>query len=441
MMPHENRRWMSGFAMAGFTMAACAVLFGFVESAAAQAPTQLADAGSADWPQFLGPERNGISRETNLIDTFPADGPKKVWRVAGGIGMSGLVVSRGRVVTMIQKDGKQWLAAFDAATGATAWQTALAPEYENGQGPGPRATPAVAGNRVFALTGEGILAAVNFSDGKVLWSHNLPVELGGAPAEYGMASSPLVVGAGDAAQVVVMVGAPKGSVVALDVAEGKVAWTAGNEAAGYSSPTLLDVGGRKQIVMYTATSVIGIEPGGGKLLWRYPYETDFGCNIATPLAIDGKVFISAGENHGSALLELKPSGEGFEPTVVWETQGVSAKLRNEWQTSILLDGRLYGFDNLGGAGPITHLTCLDAATGERLWQKPRFGKGNMIEADGKLWIAMITGELVLVRANPKEYEELARAPLVESTRQSPTLAGGLLYLRDGSEIVCIDVRK
>jgi outer membrane protein assembly factor BamB len=415
-------------------VAVVALLGAGPDLARAQAPTQLA---TAEWPQFLGPDRNGISRETGLVDSFPADGPKKVWRVAGGIGMSGLVVSRGRVLTMIQKDGKQWLAAFDAATGASAWQTELAPAYENGQGAGPRATPAVSGDRVFALTGEGILAAVSFADGKIIWSHNLPKELGGAPAEYGMASSPLVVGE----QVVVMIGAPKGSVVALDAASGNVAWTAGNEVAGYSSPTLLDVGGKRQIVLYTGTSVIGIQPGTGKLLWRYPYETDFACNIAVPLAIDGKVFISAGENHGSALLELKPAGDGFEPQVAWESQGPTSKLRNEWQTSIVLDGRIYGFDNVGGAGPITHLTCLDAATGERLWQKLRFGKGNMIEADGKLWIAMITGELVLVRVNPKEYEELGRAQLLESTRQAPTLAGGLLYLRDGSEIVCVDVRK
>ena len=406
----------------------------------AQSATQLAAAVN-EWPQFLGPDRNGISRETGLVDAFPVGGPKQVWRSEGGIGMSGLVVSRGRVVTMVQKEGKQFLISYDAATGEIAWQTSLAPEYENGQGPGPRATPSVAGERVFALTGEGILAAVNFADGKVLWSHNLPKELGGAPAEYGMASSPLVVGEGDAAQVVVMVGAPKGSVVALGVADGKIAWTAGNEVAGYSSPTLLDVGGRKQIVMYTGSSVIGIQPGTGKLLWRFPYETDFNCNIAAPLAVDGKVFISAGENHGSTLIELKPSGEGFEPSVVWESLGPASKLRNEWQTSIVLDGKIYGFDNLGGAGPITHLTCLDAATGERLWQQPRFGKGNMIAADGKLWITMITGELVLVRANPKEYEELGRAKVLESTRQAPTLAGGKLYLRDGQEIVCLDVRK
>jgi len=435
------RSWKSFSWSAYSATVAVAFLFAVAGPVRAQSATQLAAAPTADWPQFLGPDRNGISRETNLVDAFPADGPKKVWRVEGGIGMSGLVVSRGRVLTMIQKDGKQFIASFDAATGATVWQTALAPEYQNSQGPGPRATPAVAGDRVFALTGEGILAAVSFADGEVLWSHNLPVELGGAPAEYGMAGSPLVVGDGATAQVVVMIGAPKGSVVALDVAEGKIAWTAGNDVAGYASPTLLNVGGMNQIVMYTGASVVGIKPGTGKLLWRYPYETEYGCNIATPLAIDGKVFISAGENHGSALLELKPAGEGFEPVVVWESQGPTSKLRNEWQTSILLDGRLYGFDNLGGAGPITHLTCLDAKTGERLWQKSRFGKGNMIEADGKLWIAMITGELVLARANPMEYEELGRAQVVESTRQAPALAGGLLYLRDGREIVCLDVRK
>jgi outer membrane protein assembly factor BamB len=116
-------------------------------------------------------------------------------------------------------------------------------------------------------------------------------------------------------------------------------------------------------------------------------------------------------------------------------------MRNEWQTSILLDGYLYGFDNVGGAGPVSHLTCINAATGERVWQKLRFGKGNLIAADGKLLISTMEGELVIVRATPKEFAELGRAPVCDSTRQAPALAGGLLYLRDGQEIVCVDMRK
>ncbi len=204
---------------------------------------------------------------------------------------------------------------------------------------------------------------------------------------------------------------------------------------------LLDVGGRKQLIVYTGSSVLGLNPKSGSVLWRYPYVTDFDCNIATPIAYQGKVFISSGENHGAAMLELKPNGDKFEVKEVWTSQGPQSVLRTEWQTALLLDDYIYGFDNVGGAGPITHLTCLKAATGERVWQQPRFGKGNAIAADGKLWISMFNGELVLVRATPRAFEELARTDVGIATRQAPTLAGGRLYLRDDKDILCLEVRK
>ena len=125
-----------------------------------------AQARGADWPQFLGPHRNGISAETGLLDAFPAGGPKEVWRAKGGVGMSGLAVSGGRVITMLQADSKQLLAAWDSATGSPVWQTPLAPAYDNSQGAGPRSTPSIAGERVFTMTGEGILAAASLADGK-----------------------------------------------------------------------------------------------------------------------------------------------------------------------------------------------------------------------------------------------------------------------------------
>ena len=390
-----------------------------------------------EWPQFLGPQRNGISSETGLLNRWPTDGPKQVWRVAGGVGMSGMAISRDRLVTLIQKEGQQWLIALNAQTGEPVWKTKLAPEYRNGMGNGPRGTPAISGDLVFAFTGEGILTAVKFSDGKPVWSHNVVQELKGAVAEYGMACSPLVVGD----RVLVTAGAPNATVVTYDAKSGKLAWTAGDDAAGYSSPALLDVGGRSQLVVYSGASVLGLKSDTGAVLWRHPYETTFDCNIVTPLAVKGQVFVSSGENHGSVLLSLKPNGEQFDVTEVWASQGSKSVLRNEWQTSMLLDGHLYGFDNVGAAGPVTHLTCINAATGDRVWQKLRFGKGNLIAADGKLFITTMTGELVVVRATPKAFEELGRTEVLGSTRQAPALSNGLLYLRDDKEIVCLDVRQ
>ena len=200
--------------------------------------------------------------------------------------MSGLAISRGRLVTMVQNDGKQWLVAMNAQTGEAVWQTAIAPEYRNPMGNGPRGTPAISGDLAFVFSGEGILAAANFSDGEILWSHNVVQELHGKPAEYGMACSPLVVGD----QVIVTAGAPKATTVAYDTKSGKLDWTAGDDVTGYSSPALLDVGGRPQIVVYTGNSVLGLEPKTGTVLWRYPYETNFDCNIVTPIAYNAQVF-------------------------------------------------------------------------------------------------------------------------------------------------------
>jgi len=390
-----------------------------------------------DWPQFLGPNRNGISAETGLIDSIPAGGPKEVWRISGGVGMSGLAISRGKLLTMVQKDGQQFLTAKNAETGAPLWETPLSSQYENQQGNGPRATPTIAGEKVYTYTGEGVLVCLNFADGKLVWKHDVPSELKGKPADYGMACSPLIVGK----NVLVAAGAPQAAVAAYDGESGKLAWTAGDDPAGYSSPALLDVGGQKQIVVFTGASAIGLAPEKGTLLWRYPYETDYDANIATPLAHRGQIFLSSGENHGSVLLGLRQDGERFVPREMWTSQGASSKLRNEWQTSMLLDNHLYGFDNVGSAGPVTHLTCVEVATGKPTWQQARFGKGNLIAADGKLFISTMKGELVIVRATPKAYEELGRATVLGSTRQAPSLANGRLFLRDDKDIVCLDVRK
>lgn len=412
-------------------------LFGY----ASLAILLLADvAQAADWPQFLGPARNGISAESDLIQQWPADGPKVLWRVEGGAGMSGVAILNGRAVTMIQRDSDQIVLVLDATTGKTLQAVPVAPEFDNPMGAGPRATPALAGDRAYVYTGEGILAAVDVKDGKVVWSHDVVSELGGKPAEYGMACSPLLLGD----QIIVTAGASRGTVAAFEAATGKPAWQAvagnGRDTAGYSSPALLQVADEQQLVAFEGKAAIGLAPATGKLLWRYPYVTDYDCNIATPISVDGKVFISSGENHGSTLLDIVKTGDSYKATVAWESQGPKSVLRTEWQTALLHDGHLYGFDNVGSAGPVTHLTCVEAATGKRKWQELRFGKGNLILADGKLFATTMQGELVVIKASPEKYEELGRQTLLRSTRQAPALANGMLYLRDDREIVCVNVK-
>lgn len=386
-----------------------------------------------DWPGFLGPRRDGISAETGLLEAFPAAGPRVIWRVSGGVGMSAVAVAHGLAITSWNDTGMQWLVALDAATGEETWKTPIGPAYENGQGNGPRATPTIAGDRVFAFSGEGILVAVSRADGRILWQVDAVGNADAKPSDYGMASSPLVV----AEQVIVHVGGARGAVSAFSIADGEPVWKASAGAAGYSSPTLLTIDGAKQIVSVTGTEVVGLETGSGNVLWRFPFETDFGCNTATPIAVDGGVFVSAGESHGSVLIDLEHDGDRYAPKARWESLGPKSLMRNEWQTSILVGDHLYGFDNVGAAGPVTHLVCVEAKTGREAWRKPRFGKGNMVWADGKLWITTIEGELVLARATPAGYQELGRTALLGRTRQTLTIAGGRGYLRDDRDVLCI----
>lgn len=393
-------------------------------------------AAAADWPQFLGPQRNGISSETGLLDKLPSGGPKEVWRAEGGIGMSGLAIRAGMLATLVQKSGQQFVVAFDAKTGKPLWETSIAPEYKNAMGNGPRATATMTANAVFAFSGQGILCALAPDSGKILWKVDVFGELGGKPAEYGMACSPLVVDN----LVMVTAGTQGGTLLGFDAKTGKLRWKAGSGTPGYSSPALREVGGTKQIIAFTGAGAAGVVPQSGEVLWEYPYKTDYDCNIATPLAYEGQVFISAGENHGSALLSLTAQNETFKVGEVWTSFGKGSVLRNEWQTSILLDGHLYGLDNVGSAGPVTHLTCVNAKTGKCVWQQPRFGKSNLIAADGKLFISTMKGELVVVRATTDGFDELGRAKVLGTTRQAPALANGRLYLRDDREIVCLDVR-
>ncbi len=390
----------------------------------------------ADWPQFLGQDRNGISQETGLLDAFPAGGPEVVWRVPGGVGMSAVTIADGLAITTLNDSGKQWLVAFDAKTGERAWQTGLAAEYKNGQGDGPRATAAVSGGVVYAFTGDGVLCAVDQKTGELVWRTDAVQQCRASESEYGMSSSPLVVGQ----SVIVHVGGSGTSVAAFGTSNGQLQWSAGSGPAGYSSPTLMTVAGKQQIVSMTGDKVLGIDPNDGAVLWTYDFPTPYACNTANPVSVDGDVFISAGENHGCVFIDVEQTGGKFEAKEHWASVDSKSVMRNEWQTSVLIDGYLYGFDNVGAAGPTTHLTCIDAETGETVWRRTRFGKGNLVYADGKLWITTMDGELVLVKVTPDGYQELGRAKLFGRTRQSLSIADGLGYIRDNQEVVCIKLR-
>ena len=389
-----------------------------------------------DWTQFLGPLRNGTSAEKNLIDKWPASGPAIAWRTPLGVSMSGVAVTNSAAFTMFQDETSQFVVCLNTADGKERWRTPVAPMFENAMGHGPRATPTVADGHVFAFTGEGILAALKLDDGKLLWSVDVPKLLNGKPNEYGVSCSPLATDG----LVVVHSGTNSAAVAAFKIADGKLAWQAGKGNAGYSSPVMMTLEGTPQIVSLTAAGAIGIEPASGKQLWSFPYPTEYDCNTASPVQLDDQhVLISAGENHGSVILALQTGKNGMTAESVWSSLGKDSQLRAEWQTPVIQDGHIYGLDNQGSAGPITSLVCIRLKDHKTMWQKSRFGKSNLILADGKLFLTTMEGEVVIVEASPKEFHELGRATIMETTRQAPALANGHLFVRDDNDVICIDV--
>lgn len=390
-----------------------------------------------DWPQFLGIHRNGTSAETDLVDRWPASGPKIHWRAATGAGMSGVAVVAGRVFTLCQDDSRQYAVAIDTATGQECWRTPLAARYENAMGHGPRATPAVDNGQVFVFTGEGILESLDAEDGTILWSVGVLKSLAAEVSEYGMSCSPIVVGEA----VVVHCGGNEAAIAAFDRRTGQKLWAAGKGAAGYSSSVMMTLAGKEQLVAFVGAGLLGVDVPTGRQLWDYPFVTDYNCNTASPVQIGpDTVLISAGENHGAASVKISPDGgEGLKASELWTSFGTESQLRAEWQTPVVVDGCLYGLDNVGAAGPVTSLVCIRLADRKTMWRKPRFGKSNLIAADGRLFISTLNGDVVIVNAVPEGFEELGRAQVCDGGRQAPALSDGRLYVRDNKEIICIDV--
>lgn len=401
----------------------------------------MSSALAEEWSGYLGPRQDGTSSETALIESWGETGPKEKWRVAGGIGMSGIAIAEGKVVTLCQDETRQFAIALDLQTGQTLWKAELQAAYENQMGNGPRATPAIHQGQVFVYTGDGVLVALDLKSGEEQWRHAVVSELGATEADYGMASSPLVVGD----RVIVTAGAADALLVAYETQTGNVAWTSGGDRAGYSSPVLRRLGAgadaNEQVVAFSATAVSGFDPTSGDKLWTYDFETPYDCNIAAPVAIDGDLIISSGENHGSVRLKLSRESGTWMASEAWSSTGTRSSLRSEWQTPLQSHGYLYGFDNVGSAGPTTHFTCIDASTGERVWREERFGKGNAILADGKIFATTMEGDLVLIEASSEQYRELGRARVHGGTRQAPALSDGVLIVRDDAEIIAFEVSR
>jgi outer membrane protein assembly factor BamB len=394
-------------------------------STAADAATK----AGPDWPQWRGPDRTAISPETGLLEAWPDAGPEVLWRVQVGPGYSSVSVSDGKLYTLWDKGDWQFLFSLDAASGKELWRRGLGPAFENPYGGGPRSTPLVDGETVFAIGTKGLLVAADRVTGAVKWKHDLVKEFGADLPPYGYSSSPLVVGD----KLMVEVGGKNAAFIAFDKKDGSVVWTAGKDAPAYSSPIEASIGGVSQVVFWSAHGLHSVSTDKGAALWDYSWETfcpvsGAALNTGTPIFMPpDRIYLSSGS--GAAAIRVTRKGEAFQVETVWESE----LMRSDVNTAVLLGDHIYGFDR-------GILKSLDARTGEIRWKARGFQKGSLIAADGKLLVLGETGNLALVDATPEGFVQRSSAQVLEGKNwTAPSLAGGKLYLRNHEELICLDV--
>ena len=379
-----------------------------------------------EWPQWRGANRDGVSKETGLLKQWPEGGPALAWKGKGaGMGYSSFAVSKGRLYTMGLRGDKEYVIAFDAATGKEVWATAHGAAFRNDRGDGPRGTPTVDGDRVYSLGGAGDLSAIDAKTGKIVWQMNVLQKFGGSNITWGISESPLVVGD----KVLVNPGGPGASVVALSKKDGALIWKSQSDRAGYSSGIPVQAGGKTQVVFFTHTRALGLDLETGKLLWDYPKAANNVANAATPVARGNRVWISSDYGNGGGLVEIKADGTAAE---VYFTK----EMRNHHSSSVLLGDHLYGFS--GGI-----LTAMKFDTGQVAWKDRSVGKGSLVYADGMLYLFSENGVVGLAEATPAGYVEKGRFRIPQDslpTWSHPVVAGGRLYLRDQDTIYAYDVK-
>lgn len=374
-----------------------------------------AGAGRADdWPQWRGPDRNGISRETGWTANWPKGGPKVLWRAEVGAGYSSFAVADGRVYTMGHAGGSDTVYCFGAETGKVIWKRSYACSTVKGYG-GPRASPTVDGKRVYTLSRDGHLNCFEADSGKVVWTRKVPAK----PPTWGFASSPLVSGK----LVVVNTGSAG---MAFSKTTGRPAWSNGKGKAGYASPVELKRGSKTELLIFTSNALVGVNATSGRRSWSLPWDTKHDVNAADPVVEGDRVFISSGYNVGCALLSVARGR--IRP--VWR----NTNMRNHFNSTVLWKDALYGFDE-------SVLRCLDFKTGEVKWSQRGLGKASLMISDGKLIILSERGELVVAEASTFAFRPLGRAQVLRGHCWTvPVLANGRIYCRtDAGSVVCVDV--
>lgn len=396
---------------------------------------------AADWPQYRGPNFDGISTE-KADPQWKGAGPKVVWRVPTPTGFSSFSVAGGKAFTQIVRGGRELCVALDAATGREVWACDVgegkypgggdAGSPDNKGGDGPRSTPTVCDGRVYVLTPDIVLHCMDAATGKATWTRDLAKDHAAVNIQWKCAASPVI----DGDLVFVAGGGPGQALLALDRKTGATVWKTGTETMTHATPTVATILGARQVIFFVKSGLVALSVKDGRELWRF--EFPFKVSTASSPVVSGDVvYCSAGYGVGGGACRISRAGAGFKAAKMWMTPG-DKDVANHWSTPVVKDGCLYGMFSFKqfGNGPVK---CVDLATGAIKWSKPGFGPGNVTLVGDKLIALSDTGEVVVIAAQPAACKELARFKAVGGKCWStPTFADGKIYVRSTKEGVCLD---
>jgi outer membrane protein assembly factor BamB len=431
-------------------------------------------ARSDDWPQWLGPKRDGVWRETGILDKFPDKGPTIRWKTPIGSGYSGPAVAGGKVFitdrildqnaknpdsgfTKNVVNGKERILCLEEASGKVLWKHEYASKYEIAYPAGPRTTPVVQDGKVWALGAMGDLFCLDAEKGKVLWSKNFPKAYKANIPVWGFCASPLL----DDNQLICIVGGDGAVVVSFDKDTGKELWKALDAGEpGYCPPMIYDINGKRQLIVWHPEAVSGLDPKTGKVYWSHSWRVDSGLTIPTPRLDGNKLFLTSFYN-GSKMLEIK----GEEPAVLWqgkwakggkgEKPEISDGLHTIMPTPVIKDGHIYGVCSYG------ELRCLKEDTGQRVWMTlkatgtqteptERWGNAFLVEQGDRFFLFNEKGDLIIAKLTPQGYEEVSRAHILDPDNRMagrkviwshPAFANKCMYARNDKQIVCVSLEK
>ncbi|HUJ21779.1 MAG TPA: PQQ-binding-like beta-propeller repeat protein [Bryobacteraceae bacterium] len=390
-----------------------------------------APANPPEWPQWRGPERSGVSSETGLAKSWPSAGPRALWSISNlGEGYGSLAIKGDRVYVQGVARGESAVFCLDRSNGKTVWTTALAERLEQDRGSGPRGTPTLDGEHLYALAENGELACLRARDGDKVWRLNMLHEFHGRNPHWLISESPLV----DGDRLIVTPGGSGACIVALEKTSGKTVWTSRelSDGAGYSSCIIADVQGVSTIMALTDHAGVGVRATDGKAMWRYERAANRTANIATPVFHDNKVFYTSDYGTGGGLLGLTARNGEVKAEEIY----FSREMQNHHGGVVFHDGYLFGYSN-------SILTCMEFSTGKVAWKDRSVGKGSLTLADGRLYLLSEDNVAGLAEATPESYREKGRFSIADQGRPSwahPVVCGGQLYLRNQGMLTCYDVR-